>query len=157
MLDRLKAKPGSRRPRTRVGRGIGSGKGKTCGRGQKGAGARSGEKRRPWLEGGQMPLSRRVPKFGFKNLWRVPYQIVNVKALGAFEKGGVVDAKALSDAGLVPRADRPVKILGEGELSVALTVRVNAVSAAARGKLEKAGCTVEIVKRGRGKRAEATS
>ena len=152
MLDSLHPGAGSRRPRKRVGRGIGSGSGKTCGRGQKGAGARSGWKRRAWFEGGQMPLSRRLPKRGFTNLFREPYQVVNVKDLAGFEAGNAVDAAALAKAGLVAREDRLVKILGEGEIPVALKVQVNAVSATARQKVEAAGGSIEII--GKGRRTE---
>ena len=144
MLDRLSPRVGSRRPRRRKGRGIGSGSGRTCGRGQKGAGARSGSKRRPWYEGGQMPMARRLPKVGFTNLFRVEHQVVNVKDLGRFSAGSVVDAAALKGAGLVPRADRPVKVLAEGELSQAVTLKVDAISAAARQKVESAGGSVEL-------------
>lgn len=145
MLDRLQRKEGSRRPRKRVGRGNGSGNGKTAGRGQKGAGARSGHKRRTWFEGGQMPLSRRVPKVGFTNVFAKPRQSLNVKALQRFEAGAVVDVEALAAAGLVPSPDVPVKLLGEGELGVALTVKVDAASASARAKVEAAGGQIELV------------
>ncbi len=145
MLDRLQRKNGSRRPRKRVGRGPGSGNGKTAGRGQKGAGARSGHKHRTWFEAGQMPLPRRVPKVGFTNIFAKPRQSLNVKALARFEKGAVVDVPALAEVGLVPRADVAVKLLGEGELGVALTVRVDAVSASARTKVEAAGGEIELV------------
>ena len=145
MLDRLSPKPRSRRPRTRVGRGIASGKGKTAGRGQKGAGARSGHRKRPWYEGGQMPLVRRIPKRGFRNIFRVPRQVVKVGDLARFEAGQSVDVRGLAQAGLVPHADRPVKVLGDGELSNALTLRVDAVSVTARNKIEAAGGSVEIV------------
>jgi len=143
MLDRLSPNAGSRKPRRRKGRGIGSGHGRTCGRGQKGAGARSGNKRRVWHEGGQMPLSRRLPKFGFTNIFREPRQIVNLKDLARFDAGAIVDRAALASVGLVARVDRPVKVLGEGEISIALTLRVDAVSAAARKKLEAAGGSIE--------------
>ena len=144
MLDQLHRRPGSRRPQRRVGRGKGSGHGKTCGRGQKGAGARSGSKRRSWMEGGQMPLSRRLPKVGFTNLFRRERQIVNLCELGSFEKNSRVDAAALCEAGLIARVDRPVKVLGNGELSVALQLRVDAISASARKKIEGAGGSVEL-------------
>lgn len=144
MLDRLQPRPGSRRPRKRVGRGMSSGSGKTCGRGQKGAGARSGHKRRAWYEGGQMPLARRLPKRGFTNIFRAPYQVVNVKELARFQAGSAVDAAVLSQAGLVARADRPVKVLGEGAIATALKLHVDAVSQAARSKVEAAGGTIEL-------------
>ncbi len=145
MLDRLAPNRGARRPRTRKGRGPGSGHGRTCGRGQKGAGARSGAKRRPWFEGGQMPLARRLPKRGFHNLFRVERQVVNVRDLSGFDKGAVVDAAVLAERGLVSHASRPVKVLGEGEISHALTLKVAAVSAGARQKIESAGGKVEIL------------
>ena len=160
MLDRLQRKNGSRKDRKRVGRGNGSGHGKTSGRGQKGAGARSGSKRRTWFEGGQMPLSRRVPKVGFTNIFAKPSQALNVKALARFEKGAVVDVAALAAAGLVPRADLPVKLLGEGEVAAALTLRVDGVSAGARKKIEAAGGQIELVKtatRGRKKSPKSSS
>jgi large subunit ribosomal protein L15 len=144
MLDRLTPNPGSRRPRRRVGRGAGSGLGKTSGRGQKGAGARAGTKKRAWFEGGQMPLARRLPKRGFNNLFRAPAQIVNVGALGGFEANAVVDAAALASAGLVRSAAAPVKLLAEGELCVPIVARVAAVSAAAARKIEAAGGRVEL-------------
>jgi large subunit ribosomal protein L15 len=145
VLDRLQRKDGSRKPRKRVGRGRASGSGKTSGRGQKGAGARSGFKKRTWFEGGQMPLARRVPKVGFTNIFAKPHQVVNVKALAGFEADSVVDVAVLSAKGLVPRADRPVKVLGEGDLGVKLTLKVDAISAGARKKVEEAGGQVELV------------
>jgi large subunit ribosomal protein L15 len=157
MLDHLKRKQGSRKPRRRVGRGVGSGLGKTSGRGQKGAGARSGTKHRAWYEGGQMPLVRRLPKRGFRPQDRLPYQVVNVKDLARFEAGSALDAAALASAGLVPRADRPVKILGEGELAVAVRVRADAASAAARRKIEAAGGAVDVARRKRHGRGVTTS
>ncbi len=156
MLDRLTPKAGSRKRRRRVGRGMASGSGRTCGRGQKGAGARSGSRRRVWQEGGQMPLSRRLPKFGFTNIFRQPRQVVNLRNLERFAKGTVVDPAVLSEAGLVARADRPVKVLGQGEISVALTLRVDAISDGARKKVEGAGGSVELVPTARGK-PKATS
>jgi len=144
MLDQLTPNPGSRRPRKRVGRGIGSGHGKTCGRGQKGAGARSGSKSRPWFEGGQLPLVRRVPKRGFTNIWRVPSQVLNLRDLANFE-GTEVTAESLVAAGLVRRSDRPIKLLGTGEVKAKLQVTLQSVSAAARQKIGAAGGSVELV------------
>lgn len=155
MLDRLSPNPGSRRARIRVGRGIGSGRGKTCGRGQKGAGARSGFKRRTWFEGGQMPLARRVPKGGFKNPFRREFQVVNIQSLTRFAEGATVDPKALHEAGLIARPDRPIKILAEGVLQAKLVVRADAVSAAARAKIEAAGGSFEPVSRSEKGKAEA--
>ena len=145
MLDRLTPRSGSRRPRQRKGRGVASGSGRTCGRGQKGAGARSGHKKRSWFEGGQMPLVRRLPKRGFTNIFREQRQIVNVRDLSRFAAGAEVDAAALAEAGLVGRADKPVKLLAKGELSEPLRVRVAAASEAAVKKVEAAGGTVEVL------------
>ena len=151
MLDRLKPHRGSRRPQKRVGRGTASGSGRTCGRGQKGAGARSGHKKRTWFEGGQMPLARRLPKRGFTNIFREERQIVNVRDLTRFAAGAQIDAAALVAAGLVARADRPVKLLANGALTEALTVRVTAASAAAVKKIESAGGKVEVTEAGKAK------
>jgi large subunit ribosomal protein L15 len=145
MLERMKPAKGSRRPRKRVGRGVGCGSAKTSGRGTKGAGARAGRKHKPHREGGQIPLIMRLPKRGFTNLSSDPAQVVNVKALARFKKGGEVDAAALAAAGLVRSATRPVKILGEGALEAALKVKVHAVSSSARQKIEAAGGTVELI------------
>ena len=145
MLDRLKPSPGSRRPRKRVGRGVGSGSAKTSGRGTKGAGARAGRKHKPHREGGQIPLIMRLPKRGFTNPMGVTTQVVNVKALARFAKGADVDVAALAEAGLVRSATRPVKLLGAGDLAVPLKLRVAAVSDSARKKVEAAGGSVEII------------
>ena len=145
MLDSLSPNAGSRRPRKRKGRGRASGSGKTCGRGQKGAGARSGRKRRPFMEGGQMPLARRLPKVGFRNLFRTEYQVVNLDDLARFDTGAVIDVEGLVGAGLAAQPGGPVKLLGRGDLSVALTLKVNAVSASAKDKVEKAGGSIELV------------
>ena len=145
MLDRLKPNPGSRRPRKRVGRGVGSGSAKTSGRGTKGAGSRAGRKHKPHREGGQIPLVMRMPKRGFTNIFGEELQVVNVKALARFEKGADVDVAALAEAGLVRNANRPVKLLGAGDLAVALRLHVAAVSDSARKKVEAAGGSVEII------------
>jgi large subunit ribosomal protein L15 len=145
MLDRLKSKHGSRRPRLRVGRGVGSGLGKTSGRGQKGDGARTGTVHKAQYEGGQMPMSRRLPKRGFTNLFREPFQVVNVKALAAFDAGTEVDTDVLKRAGLIHSARRPVKILAEGEIDRALRIKVAAVSGSARAKIEAVGGSIELV------------
>jgi large subunit ribosomal protein L15 len=145
MLDRLKPNPGSRRPRKRVGRGVGSGSAKTSGRGTKGAGSRAGRKHKPHREGGQIPLVMRMPKRGFTNIFGEDLQVVNVKALARFAKGSDVDVAALAEAGLVRSASRPVKLLGAGDLAVALKLRVAAVSDSARKKVEAAGGSVEII------------
>jgi large subunit ribosomal protein L15 len=146
MLDKLKPNKGSRRPRKRVGRGVGSGSAKTSGRGTKGAGSRAGRKHKPHREGGQIPLVMRMPKRGFTNIFDAnDVQVVNVKALSSFKKGAEVDVAALSEAGLVRSTTKPVKILGSGDLGVALKLKVSAVSASARQKIEAAGGSVEIL------------
>ena len=145
MLDRLKPSPGSRRKRKRVGRGVGSGSAKTSGRGTKGAGSRAGRKHKPHREGGQIPLVMRLPKRGFTNIFAEDVQVVNVKALGRFAAGTDVDVSALAAAGLVRSESKPVKVLGTGDVSVALKLRVTAVSDSARRKIEAAGGSVEIL------------
>jgi large subunit ribosomal protein L15 len=141
-LSNLQPAPGSRRPRKRLGRGIGSGTGKTSGRGHKGRGARSGGNTPPGYEGGQMPLQRRLPKFGFTNPTRKTYEIVKLSQLDGFAAGSVIDAAALATAGLV-RTGRPVKLLANGALTKNLTVKVDKASAAARAAVVAAGGTVE--------------
>jgi large subunit ribosomal protein L15 len=144
-LDSMKPAPGSRQPRKRLGRGPGSGLGKTSGKGHKGALARSGGTNSPGFEGGQMPLARRLPKFGFKNPSRVPFQVVNLADLAArFEAGEVVDQETLQARGLARRA-LPIKVLGNGTLEHALVVRVDAFSAAAKAAIEKAGGRAETL------------
>jgi large subunit ribosomal protein L15 len=135
-LHELSPAPGSRKKRKRIGRGPGSGSGKTAGRGHKGQKARAGYSSRPGFEGGQMPLVRRVPKRGFKNLFRTEYTVINVGELAAFE--GSVDPQGLLAAGKV-RAGYPVKVLGDGELSAALVVQAHRFSSSARAKIEAAG------------------
>ncbi len=145
MLDRLKPNPGSRRPRKRVGRGVGSGSAKTSGRGTKGAGSRAGRKHKPHREGGQIPLVMRMPKRGFTNIFERRVQVVNVKTLARFAPGADVDVAALAEAGLVRNVSDPVKILGAGDLGVALKLHVAAISDSARKKVEAAGGSVEIL------------
>jgi large subunit ribosomal protein L15 len=135
-LHDLQPAPGSTQKRKRVGRGKGSGLGKTAGRGHKGGGSRSGHSSRPGFEGGQMPLIRRVPKRGFTNEFRVEYSVVNVGRLAGL--GERVTPEMLAEAGLV-HAGRPLKVLGAGEISTALTVVANKFSASARAKIEAAG------------------
>ena len=143
-LHHLKPAAGSRTKRTRVGRGIAAGQGKTAGRGTKGQKARTNI--RLGFEGGQTPLMRRLPKFdGFINRNRVEYDVVNVAVLEAnFSSGDIVTSEVLRDRGLIRKARRPVKILAEGDIAKALTVRVEAASAAAVGKIEAAGGTVDV-------------
>lgn len=145
-LDELSPAPGAKTRPKRVGRGIGSGHGKTSGKGHKGQKARSGGGKAGGFEGGQMPLYRRVPKRGFTPRRRAVYAVVNLKDLGAFTAGGVVDPDRLVEVRLIKKADRDrVKILGEGELPHALLVRVHRVSASARKKIEAAGGRVEVL------------
>ena len=147
-LSDLKPPKGAVMTTKRVGRGLGSGLGKTSGRGHKGQRARSSGNVRPGFEGGQQPLYRRIPKFGFKNPFRVEYQPVNVRDLEQAAKhatGGVVDGKALEAAGLIHHSYNPVKILGTGELKAKLTVKVEAFSAEAKKKIEAAGGKIEVV------------
>ena len=135
-----------RRRTRRKGRGPGSGRGKTAGRGHKGQRSRSGGSLRPTFEGGQMPLFRRIPKRGFNNAnFTKRYAIVNVGSLGAFGANEVVDFESAKEKGLVKKPLTGLKVLGAGELSVALTVRASAVSVAARRKIEGAGGKVELV------------
>ncbi len=137
--------PGSTKSRKRVGRGPGSGHGKTAGRGMNGQKSRSGGGKRVGFEGGQTPLARRLPKLpGFTNINRVEYIPVNVDRLNEkFENGDVVDGDSLKDKGIIKHADALVKILGNGELDKSLTVRVNKISASAAAKIEAAGGKVE--------------
>ncbi len=145
-LGDLRAAPGSTRARRRVGRGPGSGLGKTAGRGQKGAKSRSGYKRKPGFEGGQMPLQRRLPKRGFHNLFSREFSEVNVGRLERFEAGASVDAAALRASGLVRKIGKDgVKLLGGGAIDRALHLKVQGCSASARRKVEGAGGSVEIV------------
>jgi large subunit ribosomal protein L15 len=143
----MKPPRGARKPRKRVGRGPGSGNGKTAGRGHKGAGARAGAKVKPGFEGGQMPMARRLPKRGFKNPNRVEYQVVNLVDLASFASGALVDPSTLADAGLV-RKRGCVKILAKGKIQNALNVKAHAFSGAARAAIEAAGGTCEVVSAG---------
>jgi large subunit ribosomal protein L15 len=137
-LHDLSPTPGSTKNPKRVGRGPGSGTGKTAGRGQKGQKARTGHSKNPArFEGGQMPLHRRLPKRGFHNPFRVEYQVVNVGQLAELE--GEVTPETLKGRGLIGSLRRPVKVLGDGELNAAVTVRAHAFSATARQKIEAAG------------------
>ncbi len=147
-LGNLQPAFGSRTSAKRVGRGIGSGMGKTSTRGHKGQWARSGGGVRPGFEGGQMPLIRRSPKRGFNNYFKKIYAVVNLETLNAFEAGTVVDYDALYEAGLIKEVKRSqgLKVLGDGELTVALTVKAAAFSASAKEAIEKAGGTCELVK-----------
>lgn len=143
-LHNLKPSAGSHRNRKRVGRGPGSGTGKTSGRGQKGQKARSGSSIPAGFEGGQMPLQRRIPKVGFTPLNRVTFQVINVRALEELREVEVTPEVLLAH-GLIGTIKEPVKILGTGEISRSLTVRAHAFSASARAKIETAGGSVSLV------------
>jgi large subunit ribosomal protein L15 len=145
-LHDLRPAPGATHSRKRVGRGPGSGHGKTAGRGNKGQKSRSGYRHLRGFEGGQMPLHRRVPKRGFTNVFRVEYDIVNVSDLDRFEAGTAVTPQALAELRLA-RASRPVKILGNGEIAKALTVSAHKFSAGARARIEAAGGRCEVIPR----------
>ena len=144
-LFELSPAEGSRRDAYRKGRGAASGNGKTAGKGHKGQKARSGGGVRPGFEGGQMPLARRVPKRGFNNIFATKYVGINVDALNRFEDGAVVDEAAIVAAGLVKKTLDGIKILGNGELTKNLTVKVTAFSQTAKEKIEKAGGKAEEV------------
>ncbi len=143
-LHELKPVFGSTTAPKRLGRGVGSGLGKTSGKGHKGAKARSGGGKGPGFEGGQMPLTRRLPKRGFTNIYRKEYTGVNVSVLNVFEDGATVTLAALIDAGLVKQVKDGVKILGGGELTKKLTVSVEKVTATAKEKIEAIGGKVEV-------------
>jgi len=143
-LSNLSPKKGANRDKKRVGRGPGSGHGKTAARGHKGSKSRSGYGVRPGFEGGQMPLQRRLPKRGFTNIFRKEYALVQVKDLEVFASGSRVDREALVKARLVDKKTTLVKVLANGELSKSLTVAVDKVSGGARKKIEAAGGTVEV-------------
>ena len=143
-LHDLKPAEGATTARKRLGRGIGSGLGKTSGKGHKGAKARSGGGKRPGFEGGQMPLTMRLPKRGFTNKWRVEYATVNVERLNIFEDGEVVSPVELIQAGILKNVQDGVKILGNGEITRKLTVQANKFTATAKEKIEAAGGKVEV-------------
>ncbi|MBQ7476921.1 MAG: 50S ribosomal protein L15 [Selenomonadaceae bacterium] len=143
-LHELKPTDGARKKEVRVGRGIGSGSGKTCGRGHKGQKARSGGGVRPGFEGGQMPIYRRLPKRGFKNVWAKKFAEVNVETLNRFDDGAEVDAVALVEYGILKNVLDGVKILGKGELTKKLTVKAQAFTKSAKEKIESAGGKAEL-------------
>lgn len=144
-LHELSPAPGSTREKRRVGRGHGSGQGKTAGKGHKGQKARAGRGVHPGFEGGQMPLQRRVPKRGFVNIFKTRYAPVNIAALDAFENNTVVDAQLLMETGLIKKVYDGVKILGKGELKKSLTVKAAAFSENAKAKIEAAGGKAEVI------------
>ncbi|MBQ9209290.1 MAG: 50S ribosomal protein L15 [Oscillospiraceae bacterium] len=144
-IHELGAPVGANKDVKRVGRGHGSGNGKTAGKGHKGQNARSGGGVRPGFEGGQMPMTRRIPKRGFNNIFAVKAATVNVSDLERFNDGVVVDAELLKASGLVKKTANGIKVLGNGELTKNLTVKANAFSASAKEKIEKAGGKAEVM------------
>ena len=144
-LHELAPAPGSVREVKRIGRGHGSGQGKTAGKGHKGQKARAGRGMRPGFEGGQMPLQRRVPKRGFVNIFATRYAAINVSALEAFDNGAVVDLEAMQAAGIVKKAYDGVKVLGNGSLTKNVTVKAAAFSESAKAKIEAAGGKAEEI------------
>ncbi|ASA97317.1 MULTISPECIES: 50S ribosomal protein L15 [Anoxybacillus] len=144
-LHELQPAPGSRKERNRVGRGIGSGNGKTSGRGHKGQNARSGGGVRIGFEGGQTPLFRRLPKRGFTNIHRKEYAIVNLEALNRFENGTEVTPELLLETGVVSKLKAGIKVLGNGELTKKLTVKAHKFSASAKEAIEAAGGKTEVI------------
>lgn len=144
-LSNLKPAPGSTKNRKRIGRGPGSGTGKTSGKGHKGQNARSGGGVKPGFEGGQMPLQRRIPKRGFTSLNKKIYNLINLRDLDAFEAGTVVDVEQYGKAGLVNGMKDGIKILGDGDLTKALTVQAHRFSKSAVEKIEAAGGKTEVI------------
>lgn len=145
-LGQLKPAPGAKRSRKRVGNGVATGKGGTCGRGHKGQKSRSGASIPARFEGGQMPLQRRLPKRGFHNKFRVERQVVNVRDIEArFEAGAEINPEVLMDRGLVNNLNKPIKLLGDGELTKSLKITVHACSKKAKEVVEKAGGEVQVI------------
>lgn len=144
-LEEIKSPPGANKSPKRVGRGIGSGHGKTSTRGHKGQKARSGASIRRGFEGGQMPLQRRIPKRGFTNIFKQEWSIVNVKDLNIFDDGSVVTVAMLKQAGLIRKNDIPVKLLGDGEVEKQLTVQVHKASQQAEDKIMARGGKIEVI------------
>ena len=144
-LNSLSPVKGSVSKKKRVGRGHGSGLGKTSGRGHKGAGQRSGNKKRAWFEGGQMPLARRLPRRGFKNIFKEKFQIVNVGDLNEMGNGSNIDPSTLENAGFIRSSLKPVKVLGSGDVNKELKVTASAFSGSAKIKIEKAGGKIFIL------------
>ena len=144
-LHELQPAIGSTTAPKRLGRGVGSGLGKTSGKGHKGAKARSGGGKAPGFEGGQMPLYRRIPKSGFTNIFAKEYAVINLSALERFEDGTVVTVKMLKDEGLVKQIKDGVKVLGGGELTKKLTVQVTRFTASAKEKIEALGGKAEVI------------
>jgi large subunit ribosomal protein L15 len=144
-LSKLKHADGARKNKKRVGRGEGSGLGVTAGRGNKGYGSRSGSKKRSWFEGGQMPIQRRLPKFGFTNIHRKEYQVINVEDLEKLKKKDNITPELLFENGLIRKKTVPVKVLGNGDLKSKVNIKVNAISKTAMEKIEKQGGSVTLL------------
>ena len=144
-LNDLSPAKGSRKASKRIGRGVGSGRGKTAGRGTKGFNSRSGGGVRPGYEGGQMPLHRRLPKRGFTNIFRKDIAVVNIRDLTRFDQGSLVDKDALFKAGLVKGRRDGIKLLGKGEINYPLDIKINKISKSAREKIEAVGGKVEVI------------
>ena len=144
-LNELSPPAGSRKAPKRLGRGVGSGSGKTAGRGTKGQNSRSGGGVRPGYEGGQMPIHRRLPKRGFTNIFKKQFAVVNVRDLTGFKSGSVVDEAALVRLGLVKGKRAGIKLLGNGDIDYPLTVKLDRISKSAKDKIESAGGTVEVL------------
>lgn len=144
-LNELSPPKGSKTSRKRLGRGSGSGTGKTSGKGHKGQNARSGGGVRPGYEGGQMPIQRRLPKVGFTNIFKKKIAIVNIRDLSQFESGSIVDEAALIRSGIIRGKSDGIKLLSQGDLSFPLTLKVNGASRIAKEKIEQAGGTVEVI------------
>ena len=145
-LHELSPAEGSKKAVKRIGRGPASGQGKTAGKGQKGQKSRSGYSRRPGFEGGQMPLQRRLPKRGFNNIFATEYAIVNVSDINdRFEDGATVDATSLVESGLIKKTLDGIKVLGKGEITKSVTVKVDKISESAKAKIEAAGGKVEVL------------
>lgn len=149
ILSNLKYAEGSKKKRKRVGRGEGSGHGGQATRGMNGQRSRSGSKKRAWFEGGQMPLQRRIPKFGFTNIFKETYQVVNLNSLQrlADEKklGSDINIQELKSLGLISSIKKPVKILGKGEIKTKVNLEVNAISKSAKEKIESAGGSIKLI------------
>lgn len=144
-LSDLAPSPGAHKPKKRIGRGPGSGHGKTATKGHKGLLARSGGGKRPGFEGGQMPLARRIPKFGFTNPFRVDYTVINLKALAHLGDVAEVTPQVMVDAGLIKRKRQPVKILGQGELTRPMVIQAHKFSKSAEEKIRAAGGRTEVI------------
>ncbi|MFP4346811.1 MAG: 50S ribosomal protein L15 [Thermodesulfobacteriota bacterium] len=142
-LHELSPAAGAKKSRKRLGRGVATGQGKTAGRGTKGHNSRSGGGVKPGYEGGQMPIQRRLPKRGFTNIFKKKVAVINIRDLGRFESGTVVDEAALLKAGLIKGRYDSVKLLGKGDIDASLTIRLKGLSAGARKKIEASGGTVE--------------